>query len=382
MSAVIEATTVIGNIYEASYKPAFWPIALENIAKYTHSSSAALVYQDNELERACGAYVYNIPEDHIGKYNSYGVDPNFLIMAENMPLGTAAAIDHIIPDRNELKNVYGDDFHNLLVTIDLYHIGGAILFMDKVRTAGIALQRTKAMGAWTAPQIDNLNILIPHLQRAMNIQKEFVRLQTREQALRRGLDRLLMGLILFDKELQPIYINPVAKSILNYHPAIEIKHDKIYASEHAHTAKIHTALITAISSKGGADPAESSTSLGLKHPDCATTLPVIISSVQGILHGFETEGSHAHAAMCFSDPDRTHPIEADKLADVYELTPAEAQVAISIANGINPEEIANINDVAISTIRSQLKAIYRKLGVNSQAELVKVLLTGPFGQCV
>ena len=238
------------------------------------------------------------------------------------------------------------------------------------------------MGVWERSEIAKLNILVPHLQRAMNIQREFVRLQTREQALRRGLDKLLMGLILFDKELQPIYINPVAKSILNYHPAIEMKNDKIYACDHAHTANIHTALISAISSKADADPAESSTSLGLKHPDCATTLPVIISSVKGILHGFETEGSHAHVVMCFSDPDRTHPIEADKLADVFELTTAEAQVAISIANGIKPKEIANMNDVAISTIRSQLKAIYCKLGVSSQAELVKVLLTGPFGQCL
>ncbi len=99
-----------------------------------------------------------------------------------------------------------------------------------------------------------------------------------------------------------------------------------------------------------------------------------------MLHGFETAHSHAHAVICFSDPDMTHPIEADNLADVYDLTPAEAQVAI--ANGINTEKIASMNDVAISTIRSQLKAIYRKLGINSQAELVKVLLTGPFGRCI
>lgn len=379
MSTVIAASDVIGDIYEASYRPDFWPFALESIAKFTHSNSAALLYNDNELERASGAYVYNISAEALEKYNAYGIDPNFVIMAENIPVGTAAAIDHIIPDRNELENIYGDDFNTIMVTNDLYHIGGAILFMDDTRTAGIGLQRTKSMGAWTKSQIDNLNIVLPHLQRAMNIQKEFVRLQTREQALRRGLDRLLMGLILFDRELHPIYINPVAESILDYHPALSLKNDKIYTYEHIQTEKIHKALVSAISSRANAEPAETSTSLGLKHPDCATTLPVIISPVQGILHGFETEGSHAHAAMYFSDPDRTHPIEADKLAEVYALTPAEAQVAISITNGVNPEEIASMNDVAISTIRSQLKAVFRKLGINSQTELVKVLLTGPFG---
>jgi DNA-binding CsgD family transcriptional regulator/PAS domain-containing protein len=377
-----EASDVIEHIYESSYKPEYWPIALEHIAEFTHSNSAALVYQDNELVRAGGSHVYNITQEYMEKYNRYGIDPNFKIMAENTPIGAAAAVDHIIDNRNELIGVYGAEFNDEIITDDLYHIGGAILFMDETRSAGIGLQRTKSMGAWKKDEIDKLNILIPHLQRAMNIQKEFIRLQTREQALRRGLDRLLMGLVLFDKELQPIYINPVAKSILNYHPAIEIKHDKIYAYGHENTEKIHTALVSAIAASPDADPTETSVSLGLKHPDCATTLPVIISPIQGILHGFETAGGHAHVVMCFSDPDRTHPIEADKLASVYELTPAEAQVAISIANGINSEEIANINEVEISTIRSQLKAIYRKLGIHSQAELVKVLLTGPFGQCV
>jgi DNA-binding CsgD family transcriptional regulator len=86
--------------------------------------------------------------------------------------------------------------------------------------------------------------------------------------------------------------------------------------------------------------------------------------------------------MCFSDPERPSPIEDDKLAEVYQLTPAEAQVAISIANGLSVDEAAMMNNVAVSTIRSQLKSIYRKLGINRQTELVKVLLTGPFGQSI
>ena len=383
MSTAIEISTVIEHIYETSYKPEHWPVALEKIAQFTHSYSTALLYQDNELERAGGTYSYNIAPEHVVRYNTYGgINPNVLILAENTQLGTAAAIDHIIPDRNELEKVYGDEYCNLIKSMNLYHLGGALLFMDEIRTAGIGLQRPESMGVWTKAEIENLTLLVPHIQRAMIIQKEFLRLRTREQALRKGLDKLLMGLILFNKDLQAIYINPVAESILNYHPAINLKNDKIYAYEQKHTAKIHSALATVVSSDANADPAETSVSMGLKHPDYATTLPLIISPVHGILEGFGTETSHAHAVICFSDPDMKHPIDADKLANVYMLTPAEAQVAIAIANGINTEEIASMNDVAISTIRSQLKAIYRKIGISSQAELVKILLTGPFVQCI
>ena len=107
-------------------------------------------------------------------------------------------------------------------------------------------------------------------------------------------------------------------------------------------------------------------------------MPIIISRTQGLLDGFESDGHHAYAVMCFSDPYKTLPLVANELAGVYKLTPAEAQVAISIANGMSPSEIASINDVVVSTVRSQLKAVYYKVGVNSQAELTKVLLSGPF----
>ena len=383
MNTSIKTSAAIEHIYEASYKPEYWPIALEKIADYTNSYSAALVYQDNELKRAGGSYAYNISDENITRYNSYGgINPNVLILAENMPVGTAAAIDHIIPDRNNLEKAYGDKYCQLIEAMDLYCLGGAILFMDETRTAGIGIQRTQSMGVWEQSDIDNLTILVPHIQRATNIQKEFLRFQTRELAFRKGLNELLMGLILFDKELQVIYVNPVAKSILDKHPAIKMKNNKIYAYNQEQTAKIHSALITAIASKPEPSAEIAGTSMGLKHPDCATTLPLNISPVQGVLQGFETEHNHAHAVICFSDPGMTHPIKADKLSDIYELTPAEAQVAIAIANGINTEKIASMNDVAISTIRSQLKAIYLKLGINSQAELVKILLTGPFNGCL
>lgn len=381
MSTVIEFSTVIEHIYETSYKPEYWPIALEKIAQFTRSYSTALIYQDNELERAAGSYSYNIPQEHVVRYNTYGgINPNVLILAQNTQLGTAAAIDHIIPDRDELEKVYGDEYCNLIKSMNLYHLAGALLFKDEIRTAGIGLQRPESMGVWTKKEIENLTLLVPHIQRAMTIQKEFLRLQTREQALRKGLDKLLMGFILFDKDLQAIYINPVAESILNYHPAIYLKNDKIYAYEQKHTAEIHSALATAVLSEANADLSEASISMGLKHPDYATTLPVMISSVQGILESFGMETSHAHAVICFSDPGMKHPIDADKLANAYTLTPAEAQVAIAIVNGVSREEIANMNSVAISTIKTQLKAIYRKIGINSQAELVKTLLTGPFVQ--
>jgi hypothetical protein len=242
MQKNIVADTVIRHIYEASYTSEHWPIALEFITRYLGSKYAALFYTDNEVEDLSCSYTYNIPKDIVTKCNGCGTTPSCNILADNVPVGTAAAIDDIIPDRKELENLFGDEFNAFLKEADMYYLAGSILFKDDVCSSGICLQRPKSMGPWTNNQIDKLNTLVPHLQHAVTIQTKFAKLQMREQAFCGGLDRLLMGLLLFDKQLKPTYTNPIAKSILKHHPAISLKRGRINTCEHAQTDKIYSAM--------------------------------------------------------------------------------------------------------------------------------------------
>ena len=377
----ISAFAVIGDIYESSYRPEQWPVALESITRITQSDSAVLIYLDKELPQASNVFLHNLQETKLNRYLSYDSDPEFKIILDAGPPGTIAVLDELFQKRKQLEIAYGKTFSNMVITPDLFHVAGSILFCDNSKTSALILHRKQTRGKWNQNQLETINTLIPHLQRSLNIQKKYIRLQAREHALSKGLDQLLMGLILFDKDSQPIYVNPVAKSILDYHPALSMINNRLVTDDAKASEAIQSALTTASSASDKHDSNEASTAFGLKHPDSPTRLPILISPAKGVLHGFETNGSIAHAVMCVSDPERSYLIESDRLAAAYELTPAEAQVAVSIANGLSVEEAAKINNVAVSTIRSQLKSIFRKLSVNSQAELVKVLLTGPLGQC-
>ena len=369
---------VIGHIYEASYNPEKWPTVLEEVAKYSDAYSTALLYKSKHSETQGCLSSYNFPSEDLKKFIDFGVDPNFYLFYEKVSIGNAAASDLLIPDRGELEATLGDEYNTMVEPTVFYHMAGGLLFEDDSRIYGIAVMNPKRIGPMNEQQVQKLDLLVPHLQRAMVIQNELSQLKEREKALHANLNRLLIGLILFDKHLQPVYINPVAQSILKYHPALKLENGNIFASDYADTEKIHNALSKAVSATTADYIDDMSTSLGIKHPECTTTLPVIISPMKGITQGFGPENVNAYAAMCLSDPERAYPVEADKLVDIYGLTKAEAQVAISMANGLSPSEIAKMNNVQISTVRSQLKAIYNKIGVKTQAELVKTLLTGPF----
>lgn len=58
------------------------------------------------------------------------------------------------------------------------------------------------------------------------------------------------------------------------------------------------------------------------------------------------------------------------LKAAFRLTDAEAQVAMQLANGQKPEDMADSRKVSVATIRSQVKSIYEKMGISRQGELV------------
>lgn len=62
------------------------------------------------------------------------------------------------------------------------------------------------------------------------------------------------------------------------------------------------------------------------------------------------------------------------LAESFSLTPAEARVAVRLAEGKVVKEIAQEHQIAVATVRSQVKAIFQKTGVRRQADLVRLLV--------
>ncbi|MDB5425131.1 MAG: transcriptional regulator,LuxR family, partial [Phenylobacterium sp.] len=66
-------------------------------------------------------------------------------------------------------------------------------------------------------------------------------------------------------------------------------------------------------------------------------------------------------------PARPSP---EVLRFAFGLTLAEAEVALALASGQPRELIAAHRDVALGTLRQQVKAIFAKVGVSREAELI------------
>lgn len=61
--------------------------------------------------------------------------------------------------------------------------------------------------------------------------------------------------------------------------------------------------------------------------------------------------------------------QIQKQFDIWQLTPAEAEVGMVMLKGLSHAEIAQLRNASERTIRDQARAIYRKAGVAGRTEL-------------
>jgi DNA-binding CsgD family transcriptional regulator len=82
------------------------------------------------------------------------------------------------------------------------------------------------------------------------------------------------------------------------------------------------------------------------------------------------------AVLMVDDPERALVPPAGWLERLYGLTPAEARVAVRIADGLAPREVAAELGVRYETVRTQLKCIFSKTRTSRQSALARLVHAG------
>jgi DNA-binding CsgD family transcriptional regulator len=78
------------------------------------------------------------------------------------------------------------------------------------------------------------------------------------------------------------------------------------------------------------------------------------------------------ALIVVAGPDAPSSSERE-LAGLFGLSPSESRLAAALMTGKRLRDVAGASGVRISTLRTQLSSILRKVGVNRQIDLVRVL---------
>jgi DNA-binding CsgD family transcriptional regulator len=374
------SSTLIPEIYKATVDPDHWDYVLEKIALLTRSKIACLYYRDKNRDLVNTIAQYSHAKHQVKNYNKQFAKLDNLFDEKASNFINGESLCHFLsPGNIGFPDIESDIYENWMKPEGIRHLGRIQFLDDHTHKASIAIMRDENTDAWSVGDVRVINEIIPHLKRALDIQAEFTHLRLKQDALMSGLDRLVIGLILYDRNVQAVYINPTAKAIIEAHPALELGEEGMFLSNSEDDRKLRKTIRDA-ASIDSEDSWKQSVAIGVTHPDVDAPLPLLVTPMHAHLLTADLDYEGAQVAVFLTDPNLQQPISVNNLVSVYALTRSEAQVAISIANGHSIEDIARTSNHSAHTIRSQLKSTFRKTGVSRQSELIKLLLTGPFAQ--
>jgi DNA-binding CsgD family transcriptional regulator len=112
--------------------------------------------------------------------------------------------------------------------------------------------------------------------------------------------------------------------------------------------------------------------LRVPRPGVRSDLGLVIKPVP--LSEWSEGQSSPSAAVFISDPDLKESTSRQVLGELFELTPAEANLATLLARGLSLAQVSDAQHISQHTARAQLKSIFAKMGVSRQAELVRLVL--------
>lgn len=99
--------------------------------------------------------------------------------------------------------------------------------------------------------------------------------------------------------------------------------------------------------------------------------PLLLHSI--MVDRLSVECGEPAGLLVLVDPQARREPTASVLQQVFNLTPAEARLALGLAEGLDLQEISELHGVSVGTLRVQLKAVFAKTNTKRQAQLVVLL---------
>lgn len=226
----------------------------------------------------------------------------------------------------------------------------------------LSLQRTAAQGPFLRPELTKLAFLSAKLGSAAAIASAlgFAKAEGASLAFQNsGLPAFLL-----DRQGQVILTNPLAERLLG--PDIKLVQHRIRSFDAGASAALDRSLFDIMWR-----PERGACSLPIALPR-ASGIPLYAYAM--VIDGINREVfAPCRAIVAIVDPAiRPRPTE-EALVNAFQLTPAEARLAARMAQGTSLETVANELHIARETARNHLKAVFGKLNVSRQAELVALL---------
>lgn len=272
--------------------------------------------------------------------------------------------EDIVDARSLHKSAF---YHELCIPADVEHMINGVVSTTSGVITGLAAQRSKRVGTFT--RIDEAQIahLLPHFQRAVRLERLLLQSRAETSLLREVLDQHNLANFVVDRQGRILLANRRAESLLRESDGLIGVSGRLTAASASDQARLSAALY-ALQSQMSSLTKKTPMDLAIRRS--GSQLPIFVA-----LYPLSSQQDRSENILVFAlDPANPPPLRWTGITSLYDLTRSEVRLAQCLVRGSSVAESADELGVAVSTLRSQLKSMFRKTGVRSQGQLMLLLV--------
>ncbi len=363
MDTIMDIYSTPGNINR-------WSNAIESILNLVGGQAGAYLLVNKENSVGEVSANHGFPSQMVQDYEGMGganKDVRFKYLHKLIP-GQVFREFEYIPDKQEYDDSEWIKYQ--YEEIGVYYSMAANISKHALWYDLIAINRLKTKGPHTDQDKLNLLTLLPHLSRAGELHRIVTGLEKRYKAVLSVLDKLLVGLVILDQHGRVVIENNMAQQSREASGAYTFTKNG-YFKVFEETADLLFKEIlkqTSLTSTRG-EPGDGGQLVVKNRTDNGCLLLEIMPIRDD---GFSDSADIQGTAIFIMDPDRAQYISTDGIASIFNLTYSESNIISSLINGVTVNDIADLRNTKVETVRGQLKAVFSKTGAKSQLDLIRL----------
>lgn len=362
----------IAALYDAALDDRLWPDALRKLTEVTGSQASSFWVLDRSSPSLLHPTFITINFDRraVDEYlaGMAALDPTVRYLVAH-PRETVVHDGMLGSGRDEETRCYLD-WHERSVETRFRLVGQCTL--AEGLQAGVALHRAPSAGRYGITDIERFRLLHDHLRRALTVGMKVGSLTSLQRLGEALLDRSSAAIFLLDLAGQVTFMNRAAELLQAHEDGLRASAAGLRLTAAVENERLQALIKQAAIASRRATSAPAGV-MYASRPSGRRSYAVwvvALAQVQSALAVFRP-------AVCvlISDPERRLCPSPQHLKTLFNMTEAEACLAVLLADGESLRRAAAHLGITYGTARSRLTQIFEKTSTRSQSGLLRLLLT-------
>jgi DNA-binding CsgD family transcriptional regulator/PAS domain-containing protein len=363
---------LVNQLYAAPGTQHGWQVFLDSLCVAVNGSCAHFIAVDRHGHAGLALTVRSDPaaraayDQHWGAFDPWGHSQRL----QRAPAGSVLVSDEMMPHAELQRTAFYNDFGR---PHDLVRCMAGAIDVAPASVSVVSIARSECRHPFDTEERMVLNVLMPHLRRALQLHRRITTAEAVFSDLAETLNSSARAVFLVHASGHVAWMNRGAERLTAARDGLVIDHGELRACRGSETARLRTLLADAVRTSRESGLGAGGSLLvgrsGFRRPLVAMVAPLTRQSA------FFSNDDQPAAVVIVSDPDSPVVPDEQTLRALLGLTSAEASLVRLLAQGLTLTEAADRLGLRLTTVRTRVKTIFEKTGTHRQADLARLALS-------